>query len=153
MTGKERLLQTYKKTIKPGLHPFQTFIQPFFLNYDFQPVVFESWDTRFQQALRKNAASCIRNTDCITEQKMDFIAYQLVRNQKSEAYYQRRFSTGPGDIFFAYEQKTGYLYSNSGRLFLELNCARGVSEYDYEHNTVQLVEYLSCIDRLNNEDY
>lgn len=153
MTNKERLLQTYKSTVKPGLHSFPAFIQPFFSKYDFHPVDFESWDTRFQQSLRQNAVSCIRNMKSITEEEMNFIAYQLVKNQKSETYYQRRFSTGIDYIFFAYEQKTGYLYSNSTKLFLELNCARGVSEYDYEHDTVQLIEYLSCIDQLKNNDY
>lgn len=67
----------------------------------------------------------MRNTKGITEEEMDFIADQLVRNQKSAAYYQRRFSTGLGYIFFAYEQKTGYLYSNSTKLYFRVKlCPR-----------------------------
>jgi hypothetical protein len=78
-----------------------------------------------------NATHCILNDDLrLRPEDMSFIAFKLKRNEKSIGYFLNQ--TDGDDIYIAFEENTGYIWSNCNRLFIEQEFARGVSQYEIE---------------------
>lgn len=99
-----------------------------------------------------NIVHCLRNNQLkLTADKLKFVVYKLVRNDKSILYYQNDYVHvgGREDDFF--ETKTGSVYSNSNKLQLELFIKQGISKYDYDNETSMLIFYLSYLDQYCNE--
>lgn len=50
-------------------------------------------------------------------------------------------------------KKTGYIGGNSTKLVLDLIIERGIRNSDYCNNTIELIEYLSRMEALENGWY
>ncbi len=73
-----------------------------------------------------NATHCILNSKLkLNPQDMEFHAFEVIENSKSKVYFNH--GNSHEQIYFIIEAKTQYIFSNSNRLFLELELARGVT--------------------------
>ena len=53
-------------------------------------------------------------------------------------------------VYFIIEAKTQYIFSNSNRLFLELELARGVTQEEFDQEALEFRSLLSRFSRLAN---
>lgn len=90
-----------------------------------------------------NAKNCILNKDHLSVEQMKFHIFQVVPNEKSAVYYNEQ----PYEeiIYVVLEEKTGYIYSGSNLLFLELEVKQGVSEEEYNTEGLQFRSILAHI--------
>jgi hypothetical protein len=91
---------------------------------------------------------------------LEFFAYLIPKNQKGSQYYQYPYEPmiveGYGDDLICVilvKPLEDYIFCNCNKLFLDLCVERGIGEYDYENDTMKLVEYLSHFEFLENKWY
>lgn len=94
----------------------------------------------------------------LTTDDLNFVAYKIIKNPKSNSYYQYDYAhlfdfQEDNFIFVVFETKTGVIHSNSGKLLLELHIKQGVSQYDYDNETVLFIDYLSSLEHYSNGEY
>jgi len=91
--------------------------------------------------------------------KLQFAAYEIPREGKGAEYYNYPHISqiveghDHNSIYVILEKHIDYINCNCNKLFLDLTIKRGVSEYDYENNTMRLIEYLSRIEALEQKWY
>ena len=79
--------------------------------------------------------------------ELEWAAYELENNRENEKYYNDMLTELPGEtIIVVFEKKTGWITSNCQLLLLELLVERGVSKFDYDHETSNLNCYLTYLD-------
>ncbi|HBC93183.1 MAG TPA: hypothetical protein DCZ10_09885 [Pelotomaculum sp.] len=79
-----------------------------------------------------NASHCILNEDLqVKPDNMLLLAFQIIQNEKSSYYYSDDIM-GDDFIYVVFEKHTEYMWSNSQKLFLELELARGVSQHEFD---------------------
>lgn len=89
-----------------------------------------------------NASHCILNDDLhMKPDSMSFLVFKIIQNEKSSQYSseisQNEF------IYVIFETHIGYIFSNSNRLFLELELLRGVSQHEYDTEGNQFKSLIS----------
>lgn len=107
--------------------------------------------TYFRETLYNNVEHCFLNEAPMYD-KGDFVfhCFTVIKNDKSRDYYEEM---EPGEtIYVVFEEKTGYLESNSNRLFLELFREKGIDEADLAKENdycksymLYLEEYISLV--------
>ncbi|MEG6522252.1 hypothetical protein [Desulfotomaculum sp. 1211_IL3151] len=97
----------------------------------------------------------VLNESKLTTDDLNFVAYKIVNNPKSNSYYQYDYAHFIENdlIFVVLETKTGFIHSNSGKLMLELRIEQGVSQYDYDNQTLLFIDYLASLDLYSNDEY
>jgi hypothetical protein len=93
------------------------------------------------QSVIFNAEHCILNEDLqLSPNDMTFYAFEVIENKKSNKYYCDKHQVDKF-LYVVFEERTGYVWSNSNLLFVKLELERGVSqnEYDTEGNLFRLV--------------
>ena len=100
------------------------------------------------------------NNQCLPLSKLQFIAYKIPRNGAGALYYNYSYipiiveGHDNDSIYVVFEKHLeDYIYCNCNKLFLDLTITRGISVYDYDHNTSRLIEYLSRIEANENQWY
>ena len=68
-------------------------------------------------------------------ENLKWVAYEVLNTKNNKDYYK---SSNFESLYVVFEKTTGWIYSNSQLLFLELTVERGISQYDYEHETNDL---------------
>lgn len=78
-----------------------------------------------------------------------FEAYKLSKTSRNDFFYERPYAGKEQDGFiYVILEKNGFLYSNSGALFVLLKLAQGLSELDIQAQSVDFLAYLSYLDTL-----
>lgn len=158
MDNRDPLLKKYKHKIIPGEKNVDELIKYLKNKVDIVEISTTELVKSILQFITYNVVHCIRNKQPkLSEDELNFVAYKLIRNDKGNSYYQYDYVhiNGQEDdlIFVVFETRTGSIYSNSNKLQLELFVEQGVSQYDYENETLVLISYLSYLDRYSNEEY
>lgn len=86
----------------------------------------------------------------------NFTAYEIVKNEKSFSYWNHRYipiDIGDDRIFVLIEENTKYCNSNSIKLFFELTIDRGVNKSSENKDSLELINYLSILDKYENQEY
>jgi len=124
-------VQMFKGTIPIGPKPISELVELLETQVDLKKIALSDLPGHALQTAMLNATHCILNKDLqLKYDNMSFIAFQVIKNDKSRQYCsdvsQEKF------IYVIFEKHTGYISSNSNRLFLELELARGVSQYEFD---------------------
>jgi hypothetical protein len=152
---KEKLLLKYKSAIIPQ----KTFeeIQIWLKNkYDVEEISLSEFTSTFIKHMKFNALHAITNkTQQLTPDDFKFVAYKLLDTEKNKFYNNILFIDGFTEkiVYIILERKTGYNLVNHSKIQLELTIAQGISQYDYENDTDVLLNYISCMDRLDKKEY
>ncbi len=72
---------------------------------------------------------------------LEFLCYKLEKTPRNEAYNQVLPAIHQEFIYVVMEKKTGYILSNSNKLFLELSLLQGVSQTDIDNDTLHMKAY------------
>lgn len=71
----------------------------------------------------------------------------------TECYTKKNFVPEKnGSIYLAYEERVGYAYSNSSKLFLEIMISRGITKRSVEEKNSEYDDYIGYVKRYM-EDY
>ena len=77
----------------------------------------------------------------ISPENIKFYAYRVEDSTASKEYYQEM--DDEEKIYVYIDETSGYIESNCSGLFTELALYKGISQYDYDNNTDELIEYLT----------
>lgn len=159
MTNREYLLKVIKPQISVGEKDADEMIRWLKQRFDIR-FLSENDAGAFILRMNKKDALAIakdrkRLGESDDESALEFHIVEIERNEKSEMYYRER-----GDDFFPttkivvyLERKTGFLsVDTSSRLFAELIIEKGITQYDFDQNTPQLMQYLSCLKEKREKD-
>ncbi len=91
----------------------------------------------------------------VKKESLKFLCFIIKNEGEGEEYYKLLHSKGHecNIIYAVFEEKTNYIGSNCGKLFLDLVIERGIEEKDYQQNSIKLIEYLSRIEALEKGWY
>ena len=94
----------------------------------------------------------------IAKEDLEFLTYKVYNEEQSKHYYDILFNPitfddGSEGIYVAFEKHINYISSNSSKLLLELMIERGISKEYYDNNTLELIDYLSRIQAIENKWY
>lgn len=153
---RENLINHYKKFIHPGIKSLRDVFNEVSAKLDFQPRKLEILTDYFIMTQIHSAEQNIRNrvTTCQTQVKLQL--YELIQNEKSLPYYRYHSKNDfwPGEnesIFLLMDMDSEYVMSNSNRLYLEMFLRQGITEEDYQNDTVLLLMYLHNLECYLNE--
>lgn len=159
MNKREYLLKKYKSKIIPGEKSIQELIDFLKQKADITEISATDLEKSIMWHIMFNVIHSLRNQQFnLTADELDFAAYKLTKNAKNDLYYQSSHTHIYDDeeddiIYVVFEIKTGCIHSNSNKLLLELFIEQGVSESDYQHQTIVLDAYLTYLDWYSNGQY
>lgn len=148
------LLAKYKPGIRPGkksVLELQAWLEA---RYDVEPMPLREFSEAFRRGcLYCSAARAITNWKLqLPQSAFDFAAYRVLETEKN-----RRLGLQCGDsfdyLYVVMERKTGFLSSNSAKLFDEMTVAQGVTQADYDADSYALLHYVTCLDCLEKGEY
>lgn len=89
-----------------------------------------------------NAIHCLQNQEIKAgPDDLEFLCYRLEKTPRNEAYNQVLPAIHQEFIYVVMEKKTGYILSNSNKLFLELSLLQGVTQEDIDNDTLYMKAY------------
>ncbi len=91
----------------------------------------------------------------LSENDLKFLSF-IIKNEGDGKEYHNLLKVRGYDykeIYVVMEEKLEYIYSNCGKLFLELVIERGIDKKDYDEENMTLIEYLSRIEALEQKWY
>ncbi len=153
---KEKLLLRYKPAITPCKKTFEETQIWLKSKYDVEEISLSEFTSAFIKHMKFNALHAITNkTLQLRFDTFKFVAYKLLETEKNKSYNSILFTNGFTEkfVYIILEQETGYNLANHSKIQLELTIAQGISQYDYDNNTDVLLNYISCIDRLDKKEY
>jgi hypothetical protein len=100
----------------------------------------------FYNITKFNFVNCTKNKDLdLTIEDLEFDAYGVVHDEKSENYYEEDNKKGSPIIVFV-EKRLGAITSTCEPLKQQLHIAEGISEYHIENETPEFFDYLALLD-------
>ncbi|MDR1101431.1 MAG: hypothetical protein LBL34_03645 [Clostridiales bacterium] len=158
----ERLIKKYKHLVKPSGKKTPEEMADFLEDkLSAVPIDFSSFVdvTRKVTMLHLNLYIKTKGMD-LSFNDLEFMAYKIPNDKFGAEYYKYPYKSmeveGHGDdlIYVILEKHLdNYINCNCGKLSLDLAIKRGVSDYDYENNTIGLLEYLSRLEAIENKWY
>ena len=92
----------------------------------------------FAESARFNATHCVLNEELrLQPDDMVFRAFEVERNEKSEAYFSDPYELQNDFMYVIFEEHTVFVWSTCSKLFLELELTRGVSRQEIDEEGVQ----------------
>lgn len=114
-----------------------------------QEIGAENFSDYYREALKRNAFYCINNEKLqIRSDEMVFRFFEVIMDERARRY----FAVEPNTLlmqdmcYIIFEEKTGYMCSSSNKLFRDMMLERGVSQEDYDNESLQfraLLGYLA----------
>jgi len=158
MNNRDRLKKKYKHKITPGEKSVEELIEHLKHKVDIVEIATTELRKSILQHIIYNVINCIRNQQNLSADELNILAYKLIKNGKSNSYYQCNYAHISDDeeddiIYVVIETKTGAIHSNSSKLLLELFVEQGISQYDYDNETLIFDAYLGYLDWYSNEEY
>ena len=150
----DRLIAEYKPKIIPKSKNIMELQKWLECNVAVERMSVTDFTPAFINHLYYNVVHSHRNEELqLSEEDFDFIAYRLCPVESNAEYAKALKATHEKYIYVVFETKTDFILSNSSKLFLELMIQCGVSQYDYDNNTLRLLEYVSCLNRYEKKEY
>lgn len=158
MNNRDFLLKKYKHKIIPGEKSVEELIDYLKGKVDIVEIATSELIPSIFQYIKFNVVNCMRNHDLnLTASDLNLLAYKLIKNNNNTSYYQE-FKHISNDyeydiIYVVFEKRTGYINSNCNKLLLELFIEQGISQYDYDHDTILLTGYISYLHKYSYGEY
>lgn len=151
------VLKKYEYKITPGEKSVEELIDFLKGKVDIaESAITELFKSIFEHIIQ-NAVHGILNQKNLTANELNFIVYKVLKNNRSNSYYQSHVRIvdhcEDATIYVVFEKRTGSIYSNNNKLFLELSIERGVSQYDFDNDTSLLKGYLFYVDSYFKGEY
>lgn len=77
-----------------------------------------------EKIVKHNILNCELNENCLKENELNIIVFEIIRDNKSISYFNRFKNKEVFDdrdnLLVIFEEKTGYIETESNQLFLEL---------------------------------
>ena len=140
-----------KTFIQPGIKPIDALCAWLEDAYDAELITMNEFSDHLAKMMRFNAFHTEANKALqVAEDDMQFIPYRLRETAKNAVLFETSSSylNYGGYVYVIIEVKTGYIFCNHNKLFLELVIEQGVSQFDYDNETLMLRWYLDCMERL-----
>lgn len=134
-------LQAYKKEIVPQEKTMSDI-------YDWLSTRFALRELSEMEIAQKHAIECetfLYNCKSITDS--DNLKIRVFEIEEKSTYY---FKKQKGNMLWV-EESFKIFDCTSNRLFREMTIEKGISQYDYDNNTVNLVEYITICFNLHLE--
>ena len=84
---------------------------------------------------------------------MKFCAYKLLRTEKNQSYNKALNAVHGPFVYVVLEEETGYICSNSAKLYLQLRIEQGVSAEDRKQKSLLYRDYMGCVKAFQNGEY
>lgn len=131
MMSYDEQVEMFKKTIPIGPKQAPELIDCLMEMVDVNEISLSNLPGFALQNAYFNATNCILNADLkLAPSDLSFVAYNVIRNDKRDKYISNSLENEL--LFVIFEKQTGYVSSNSDRLFLDLELVRGVSRREFD---------------------
>lgn len=157
---KQELIDKYKHLVKPGKKTIDELTEFLIKKASAIQIDFSSLLDITRKGLIMGITPHIEERNLnLKVDDLNFLVFILPHNGQDSTYYQYPYRPtsidGYGDdlICIILERNTDYISCNCSRLFLDVVLERGISEYDYDNDTIELLIYLSRIEELENKWY
>ncbi|MDU5570922.1 hypothetical protein [uncultured Peptoniphilus sp.] len=128
----ERQIKMFKHLIPIGERDSKDLIDYLKNKFDLVEIDFSELPSYKRNMLSENAKYYVGNVKLNVEIKdMSFRLFKIIENEKSIEYVDPREAEYGNFLFFILEEKTKYMYTNSGKLLIEMTYVSGVSEESY----------------------
>lgn len=128
----ETQIKMFKHLIPIGERDSKDLIDYLKNKFDLVEIDFSELPSYKKNMLRENAKYYVGNVKLNVEIKeMSFRLFKIIENEKSIEYVDPREAEYGNFLFFILEEKTKYMYTNSGKLLIEMTYVSGVSEESY----------------------
>lgn len=128
----ERQIKMFKHLIPIGEKDSKDLISYLKNKFDLVEIDFSELPSYKRNMLSENAKYYVGNVKLNVEIKdMSFRLFKIIENEKSIEYVDPREAEYGNFLFFILEEKTKYMYTNSGKLLIEMTYVSGVSEESY----------------------
>lgn len=128
----ETQIKMFKHLIPIGERDSKDLISYLKNKFDLVEIDFSELPSYKKNMLRENAKYYVGNVKLNVEIKdMSFRLFKIIENKKSIEYVDPREAENGNFLFFILEEKTKYMYTNSGKLLIEMTYVSGVSEESY----------------------
>lgn len=128
----ERQIKMFKHLIPIGERDSKDLISYLKNKFDLVEIDFSELPSYKKNMLSENAKYYVGNVKLNVEIKdMSFRLFKIIENEKSIEYVDPREAEYGNFLFFILEEKTKYMYTNSGKLLIEMTYVSGVSEESY----------------------
>lgn len=128
----ETQIKMFKHLIPIGERDSKDLIDYLKNKFDLVEIDFSELPSYKKNMLRENAKYYVGNVKLNIEIKdMSFRLFKIIENEKSIEYVDPREAENGNFLFFILEEKTKYMYTNSGKLLIEMTYVSGVSEESY----------------------
>lgn len=125
-------IKMFKHLIPIGERDSKNLIDYLKNKFDLVEIDFSELPSYKKNMLRENAKYYVGNVKLNVEIKdMSFRLFKIIENEKSIEYVDPREAEYGNFLFFILEEKTKYMYTNSGKLLIEMTYVSGVSEESY----------------------
>ncbi len=119
-----------------------------------EPIPMSEFTNAYRKSVQFNLHNMMKRKGLsIPDSALEYSAYRLLDTEANREYNEMLTATHEKFVHVIFEEKTNYIDSNSAKLFTELDIVRGVSAYDYENNTLDLISYISRIDQYLKHEY
>ena len=153
---KEYLKKEYKNKVMPLKKSTDDMVEFLKNKFDMKEVNPEIAEPIFFNHVKTSAFhSPINEKLKLNIEDFDFIAYEIIENAKSDAYYKEFFDYNVKNsrIIVLVEKKIQYICSTFNRLQLELLIEAGIDSYHYENETPEFFGYLQLLDIFIKKKY
>lgn len=107
---------------------------------DVRPLMPSEFPKPMVRMVNKNAVYAVKNKRLqLTAEELYFAYYELEMTEKSRSYLSQTEKENFESFYAVFEERTGYIWSNCDKLFLELIIEEGVTEEDVKD---QEMDYL-----------
>lgn len=128
----ETQIKMFKHLIPIGERDSKDLIDYLKNKFDLVEIDFSELPSYKRNMLSENAKYYVGNVKLNVEIKdMSFRLFKIIENEKSIEYVDPREAEHGNFLFFILEEKTKYMYTNSGKLLIEMTYVSGVSEESY----------------------
>lgn len=128
----ERQIKMFKHLIPIGERDSKDLIDYLKNKFDLVEIDFSELPSYKKNMLSENAKYYVGNVKLNVEIKdMSFRLFKIIENEKSIEYVDPREAEYGNFLFFILEEMTKYMYTNSGKLLIEMTYVSGVSEESY----------------------
>ncbi|MDU1022384.1 MAG: hypothetical protein E7A44_00515 [Peptoniphilus harei] len=128
----ETQIKMFKHLIPIGERDSKDLIDYLKNKFDLVEIDFSELPSYKKNMLSENAKYYVGNVKLNVEIKdMSFRLFKIIENEKSIEYVDPREAEYGNFLFFILEEMTKYMYTNSGKLLIEMTYVSGVSEESY----------------------
>ena len=128
----ETQIKMFKHLIPIGERDSKDLINYLKNKFDLVELNFSELPPYKKYMISENAKHCLANVKLNVEiEDMSFRFFKIIENEKSVEYVDPHEAEHGNFLFFIIEEKTKYMYSNSGKLLIEMTYVSGVSKESY----------------------